>query len=335
MNVLSSTRPIVVLSTANSCERPARLALRITSLGIVASQSDYHHARVQVKRIVRFIARQFSGENIRPEYAKRIPNRTCRISETGILKSRPLKCARLQPTEPDHYAALGLDTRCTDAQIRAAYRLLARQHHPDVNPDSPDAMAQTQAINVAYEILSDPARRRAYDNSRRKKKSVRAPNSKSNLSQDVHLRIEEFLRGATLEVRVNDPANPGGTEIYPLIIPPATAPGTRIRLERSASPSGGFVRVRLRAAPHFRFKVRGSDLRCDLRIHFRRAMEGGEEMVSGGNGARLRVRIPKGVARGEIIRIFGEGLPKPRGDRGDLLVRIVYQPQVRVARVAK
>ncbi|HET7624122.1 MAG TPA: DnaJ domain-containing protein [Verrucomicrobiae bacterium] len=241
----------------------------------------------------------------------------------------------MQLTEPDHYAALGLDTRCTDAQIRAAYRLLARQHHPDVNPDSPDAIARTQAINAAYEILSDPERRRDYDNSRRKRKSTRTPHPKSNISQDVHLRIEEFLRGATLEVRVNDPGNPGGTEIYTLAIPPASAPGTRMRLERSASPAGGFVLVRLRAAPNFRFKVRGSDLRCDLRIPFRRAIEGGEEIISGANGARLRVRIPKGVARGEIIRISGEGLPKPRGGRGDLLVRIVYQPRVRVARAAK
>jgi curved DNA-binding protein len=242
----------------------------------------------------------------------------------------------LQPTEPDHYAALGLDTRCTNAQIRAAYRLLARQHHPDVNPDSPDAITRTQAINIAYEILSDPKRRSVYDHSRRQKKnSVRASKARSIISQDVHLRIEEFLRGTSLEVRVNDPANPGGPEIYPLTIPAATAPGTRLRLERNDSPDGGFVSVRLRVAPNFRFKVRGSDLRCDLRIHFRRASEGGEEMISGANGARLRVKIPKGVARGQIIRISGEGLPKPRGGRGDLLVRIVYQPQVRVTRAAR
>ena len=53
-------------------------------------------------------------------------------------------------------------------------------------------------------------------------------------------------------------------------------------------------------------------------------------MIRGLTGTRLRVPIPRGVARGEIIRISGEGLPKPRGGRGDLLVRITYRVEVRV-----
>jgi len=59
------------------------------------------------------------------------------------------------------------------------------------------------------------------------------------------------------------------------------------------------------------------------------------EMIPGLAGARLRVTIPRGVARGEIIRLTGEGLPKPRGGRGDLLVRIAYHVAVRVTRAAK
>ena len=55
-------------------------------------------------------------------------------------------------------------------------------------------------------------------------------------------------------------------------------------------------------------------------------------MVAALNGARLRVQIPRNVARGEIIRLPGEGLPKPRGGRGDLLVRILYRPEVRITR---
>ena len=242
----------------------------------------------------------------------------------------------LQPSEPNHYAALGLDRRCSDAQIRAAYRLLAKQHHPDVNPGSIDAQVRTQAINAAYEILSDPAQREAYDQRREsaKKSSAPARNSKleRNVSQDLQLRIEDFLRGATLEVRVNDPANPDGPETYELVVPPETAPGTRFRLPRTASSEGGFVLVRVRARPDFRFKVRGSDLRCDLRININRATQGGVEMVTGATGNRLRVQIPPRVARGEILRIEGEGLPKPRGGRGDLLVRITYRPEVRITR---
>jgi DnaJ-class molecular chaperone len=55
-------------------------------------------------------------------------------------------------------------------------------------------------------------------------------------------------------------------------------------------------------------------------------------MIRGLTGAMLRVPIPRGVARGEIIRIANEGLPKPRGGRGDLLVQISYRVEVRIAR---
>lgn len=234
---------------------------------------------------------------------------------------------------PDHYATLGLDRRCTDAQIRAAYRVLAKQHHPDVNQGSADASARTQAINAAYEVLGDSELRREYDcelaanNSR---KPVAGARTQRNIPTEVLLRLEEFLRGTTLEVRVNDPGNPDGVETYELIVPPETAPGTRFRLPRAA----GFVLVRVKARPDFRFKMRGSDLRCDLKITLQRALQGGPESVRGVMGNFLRVEVPRKVSSGEILRISGEGLPKARGGRGDLLVRVMYRPEVRVMRKA-
>jgi DnaJ-class molecular chaperone len=92
------------------------------------------------------------------------------------------------------------------------------------------------------------------------------------------------------------------------------------------------VHVRVKVLPGFRFKSRGSDLRCDLRIDARRAAQGGTETMAGATGAPVRIPIPAGVARGTILRIPGEGLPKPRGGRGDLLVKITYRPEVRISR---
>ncbi len=235
---------------------------------------------------------------------------------------------------PDHYATLGLDRHCTDAQIRTAYRLLAKQQHPDVNHGTRDAIAQTQALNAAYEILSDADKRKTYDDelSAREKQPVRKTKSQRNISQDVHLRIEELLRGSKLDVRVSDPSNPDGPEIYELIVPSETAPGAKFRLPRTSASGCGFVLVRVKVRPDFRFKVRGSDLRCDLRISSQRATQGGTEMVATANGSRVRVLIPRGVERNEIIRVPGEGLPKTRGGRGDLLVRVVYRPEVKFTR---
>ena len=236
----------------------------------------------------------------------------------------------------DHYATLGLDRRCTTAQIRSAYRLLSKRHHPDMNHGSEESLQRSQDLNAAHEILSDPARRRAYDRELDDDEMAAAPmragKIERTISQDANLRIEDFLRGATLEVRVNDPANPHGPETYQLVVPPNTAPGARFRLPRSEPFAGGFVTIRVRALPGFRFKARGSDLRCDLRINARRAAQGGTEMMSGPTGAPLRVQIPAAVSRGEILRITGEGLPKPRGGRGDLLVRVTYRPEVRITR---
>jgi len=243
---------------------------------------------------------------------------------------------RVKRSAPDHYATLGLDRRCTPGQVRSAYRLLAKQFHPDLNQSSADALAQTQAINAAYEVLSDVRRREEYDRERETLAAAplpkRAAKADRNLAQEVHLRLGELLRGTSLEVRIKDPAHPDGQEVYDLRVPPLTAPGTRFKLPRAEPFAGGVVLIRIRLRPDFRFKARGTDLRCDLRITAQRATAGGTEFVTGPTGNRLRVEIPRQVERGAVVRIAGEGLPKPRGGRGDLLVRIQYRPGVRVTR---
>ncbi len=241
-------------------------------------------------------------------------------------------------TAPDPYAVLGLERDCTADQIRTAYRILARQHHPDLNPGSIDAAEKTRQLNAAYETLGDPDRREAHDrahDARTKAASVqRRGKARRDIAQDVHLRIQEFLRGASLQVRVVDPATVTGPETYPLEIPPGTAVGARFRIARSEAAGGGTVVVRVRALPDPRFKVRGADLRCDLRISAQRAALGGPEPVAGATGTTLRVQVPRGIGRGEEIRVEGEGLPRPHGGRGDLWVRIVYRPEVKITRTA-
>jgi curved DNA-binding protein len=239
---------------------------------------------------------------------------------------------------PNHYDTLGLDRRCTTAQIRAAYRRLVKQHHPDVNHTAPEATLRAQALNSAHATLSDPLRRADYDREldgdNPAGATVRGGRHR-DIAQDVMLRIEEFFRGITLTIRVNDPANPHGAESYELKVPPDTAPGTKFRLPRAEEFSGSCVVVRVRVLPGARFRARGSDLRTDLRISATRAASGGSEMIPGANGRMVRVTIPAGVARGAVLRVPGEGLPKPRGGRGDLLVRLTYRVEVKVVRGAK
>ncbi len=238
----------------------------------------------------------------------------------------------------NYYDTLGLDRRCTTAQIRAAYRRLVKQHHPDVNHTEPDATGRAQSLNTAHATLSDPGRRAVYDRELDgdTPAAPAVPRGKQrDIAQDVMLRVEEFLRGTILTIRANDPANPNGAESYELEVPPETAPGTKFRVPRAEPFAGGFVVVRLRVLPGGRLRARGSDLRTDLRISAARAASGGSEMVPGASGRMARVTIPSGVTRGAVLRVTGEGLPKPRGGRGDLLVRVTYHVEVKVSRGAK
>lgn len=66
----------------------------------------------------------------------------------------------------DYYAVLGVSRTATTAEIKSAYRKLAMQHHPDRNAGSADAAAKFRAVAEAFEVLSDPSKRAAYDGDR-------------------------------------------------------------------------------------------------------------------------------------------------------------------------
>ena len=241
-------------------------------------------------------------------------------------------------TIPNHYATLGLERGCGEDAIRKAYRLLSKVHHPDLHASAPESIARTQALNEAYAVLSNPARRAAYDEelarAQRRTEPARARGRAGAIRQDVQLTIRELFLGTTLTVQVRDPATGGGTESFSLEVPPGTAPGARFRIARGAAAGGGSVLVRIKVRPDRTFKAKGADLRCELNITAPRALAGGVEWVRGPQGNRIAVQIPARAARGAILRVPGEGLPKARGARGDLLVRLQYRPDVRILRQA-
>ncbi len=185
-----------------------------------------------------------------------------------------------------------------------------------------------RSINEAYETLADPKERDAYD--RELNRTSRATGTKrKTIAQDARLPIRSFFRGATIDVRIDDPSNMGGAETYRVEVPPGSAPGARIKVARDQG--NGSVTVRLKVLPGARFKARGSDLRYDLRISPDRALRGGNETIPGPDDRPVVINIPPRVAGGEILRLRGHGLPKNHGGRGDLLVKITYRPRVQIS----
>ncbi|MFM6279757.1 MAG: DnaJ domain-containing protein, partial [Dolichospermum sp.] len=63
----------------------------------------------------------------------------------------------------DYYAILGITKTATSEEIKQAFRKLARKYHPDVNPNNKQAEAKFKEVNEAYEVLSDPDKRKKYD----------------------------------------------------------------------------------------------------------------------------------------------------------------------------
>lgn len=237
--------------------------------------------------------------------------------------------------ETNLYAVFGLDPDCTTGEIRSAYRQLAKQYHPDVNQRFGNATDRTQELNLAYAVLGNPVKRRLYDERRMRHLPERGRitgRTGQKITRDVRVRLDELLRGTRLEVEIRDGGDPTQPEVYSVNIPPETPPNSRVQVAREQHPDGGVLELRVKTQPGGFFKVKGSDLRCDLRVPEQLAAIGGVQSVRGAAGRPLQLTIPAGTRRGDIIRIDGEGLPRIRGGRGALLVRIVFRPEIQIRR---
>lgn len=252
----------------------------------------------------------------------------------------------------DYYDVLGVDKGAEDADIKRAYRELARKFHPDLNPEGADRF---KAINEAYAVLSDPRERARYDRwghdpdgtgsgggfssvvdaaqevindvLRRRKSKTRG----RDLRYTLEVSFEEAAFGCTRTIQV--PVDPTGvnpaTREFSVVVPPGTREGA-VRMMKGEGEAGkggaapGDLHVIVRVKEHAVFRREGHDIWCDLPLTFPQAALGAVLEVPTLDGP-VKMRIPEGTQSGRVLRIRGRGVPRSAGKnpgRGDHLVKI-------------
>nr|WP_298120293.1 DnaJ C-terminal domain-containing protein [uncultured Pseudoxanthomonas sp.] len=195
----------------------------------------------------------------------------------------------------DYYAVLGVEPTAGDAEIKTAYRRLARKYHPDVSKE-PGAEDQFKAVNEAYEALRDPQKRAAYDQLRargyRPGEEFRPPPDFGRGgpgSQDFD--YEEIFGGA-------GGGSGGFSDFFEGLF------GRRARAEQAQARGPQPMR----------------DSRAKLSVPLQAVHDGGSVRVNV-NGRQLDVRVPTGVKPGQVIRLAGQGV-----QGGNLLLEVEYAP---------
>jgi curved DNA-binding protein len=192
----------------------------------------------------------------------------------------------------DYYKILGLDKNATADDIRKAYRKLARKHHPDLNPNDKEAHKKFQQINEANEVLSDPEKRKKYD----------------QYGKDWQ-HADEFEK-ARQQQRQYQSTNRGGQEFSGDF-------GGEDFSDFFSSLFGGANGGRSR---HRQTKFRGQDFQAELHLKLRDAYITHQQMLTV-NGKNLRITIPAGIENGQKIKLKGHGgAGISGGPNGDLYI---------------
>ncbi|WP_432737190.1 DnaJ C-terminal domain-containing protein [Maridesulfovibrio sp. FT414] len=219
----------------------------------------------------------------------------------------------------DYYKLLGVSRSATKEEIAKAFKKLARQYHPDLNPDNPDAEMKFKEVNEAYEVLKDPEKRKMYDqfgSDWEHGQNFRPPPGYENMNfggfggaggGDFSDFFETIFGGGGFGGASFGGANFGG---------------------------GGFGGGGFQQRPR-----KGEDSETSLQLTLEEAYKGGsksitvQERATGPGGhpmvqsKTLDVNIPAGIKDGQKIRLAGQGSPGPHdGPRGDLYLKIRLAP---------
>ena len=265
---------------------------------------------------------------------------------------------------PDYYKILGLSNSATDAEIKTAYRKLARKFHPDLNPNNKEAEKKFKDINEANEVLSDPEKRKKYDKYGKdwkhaeefEKAGSRPSRGRQNdqeFSGDFSDFFESFFGGASggrqqkhrgqdltaeLNLHLRDVYKPlkktitvNGKNIR-LSFPAGIENGQVIKVAGHGNPGGnggpnGDLYITFSITNDTSFRREGHNLYTTVVLDLYTAVLGGEMLTDTFEG-QVKLKVPAGTQPGSKIKLKGKGFPvyKKTNEFGDLF--ITYQVRI-------
>lgn len=209
----------------------------------------------------------------------------------------------------DLYAVLGVPKTADAAALKRAYRKLAKELHPDQNKDNPKSAERFKAVSAAYDLLSDPARRAAYD--------------RGEIDGDGNPKMPDGFGFRPSGARPGDRAGGGfaggggaggfGFEGDPADMFAELFGGRAGRAGFGARPS------------------RGADVQYRLSVPFVDAALARPQRITLKNGKTVDLSVPVGCDDGQKVKLGGQGEPGPAG-AGDALVQIIIAPDGRFVR---
>jgi DnaJ-class molecular chaperone len=236
----------------------------------------------------------------------------------------------VKPNDPSAlrspYDVLGVSPQASSADIKKAYRKLAKLHHPDQNPNNPKAQETFSALSVAYEILSDDTKRTAFDRGEIDAHGKPAsafhaqPQNTRGARRTTHDHMDpfEFVRGTH---------NPFGQRAQPQNSHSQNPEFdvqdifSSIFGERKAHSSRPSQQAQSQK-PHSQQPQEEPAL--EVSVALEDVLEGTHKRMTLASGREVEIKIPAKVVSGQVIRLKGMGRVLPSGRQGDVHVKVTY-----------